>query len=98
VGVLLAVGTELAPVARLLRGQAPSVHDGATQPPTTSTPLPLRLGLDGVLLAGSAIVFWLTARGGYQVVVPEGVPVASVNYAALLAPALAWTDSAGRVN
>ena len=36
-------------------------------------------------------MFWLTARGGYQiVVVPEGVPVASVNYAALLAPALAW--------
>jgi putative ABC transport system permease protein len=95
VGVLLAVGTELAPVARLLRGQAPSVQDGATQLPTTRTPLVLRLGLDGVLLAGSAIVFWMTARGGYQVVVvPEGVPVASVNYAALLAPALAWPGMA----
>jgi putative ABC transport system permease protein len=95
VGVLLAVGTELAPVVRLLRGQAPSVQDDATQLPTTSTPLALRLGLDGVLLAGSAIVFWLTARGGYQVVVvPEGVPVASVNYAALLAPALAWPGMA----
>jgi putative ABC transport system permease protein len=41
------------------------------------------------------VVFWLTARGGYQVVVvPEGVPVASVNYAALLAPALAWPGMA----
>ena len=36
-------------------------------------------------------MLWLTSRGGYHVVVvPEGVPVASVNYAALLAPALAW--------
>ena len=56
-----------------------------------SLPWPLRAGLDVVLLAGSALVFWLTSRGGYQVVVaPEGVPVVSVNYAALLAPALAW--------
>jgi putative ABC transport system permease protein len=53
--------------------------------------LALRLGLDFVLLAASGIVFWLVSRGGYQVVVvPEGVPVASVNYGALLAPALAW--------
>ncbi|MDT4990155.1 MAG: putative transport system permease protein [Actinoplanes sp.] len=95
VGVLLAVGIELAPVARLLRGESPTVQDGATQLPSTRTPLALRLGLDVVLLAGSAVVFWLTARGGYQVVVvPEGVPVASVNYAALLAPVLAWPGMA----
>ena len=91
VGVLLAVGTELVPVARLLRGASPTVLDGATQVPANSDPLVLRLGLDVLLLAGSGVVFWLTARGGYQVVVvPEGVPVTSVNYAALLAPALAW--------
>jgi len=90
-GVLLAVVTELAPVARLLRGESPSVQEGATQPADTRTPLVLRLGLDVLLLAGSGLVFWLTSRGGYQVVVvPEGVPVASVNYAALLAPSLAW--------
>ncbi|MFG2041689.1 FtsX-like permease family protein [Dactylosporangium sp. NPDC048998] len=95
VGVLLAIGTELAPVARLLRGESPTVQDGATQLPQARTPLALRLGLDVLLLAGSAVMWWLTARGGYQVVVvPEGVPVTSVNYAALLAPALAWPGMA----
>ena len=90
-GIALALLTELAPVARLLRGDAPTVSDGATQLAGTRTPLVLRLGLDIVLLAGSGIAFWLTSRDGYQVVVvPEGVPVAAVNYAALLAPALAW--------
>ncbi|MBL7260209.1 FtsX-like permease family protein [Paractinoplanes lichenicola] len=94
-GVLLAVVTELAPVARLLRGGPPTVQDAATALPATRSPLPLRLGLDFLLLAGSAMVFWLTSRGGYKVVVvPEGVPVASVNYAALLAPALLWPGMA----
>jgi putative ABC transport system permease protein len=90
-GVLLALVTELAPVARLLRSEASTVTDGTTQLATTRTPLVLRLGLDLILLAGSGLAFWLTSKGGYQVVVvPEGVPVAAVNYAALLAPALAW--------
>ena len=94
-GVLLAVLTELAPVARLLRGRSPSVTDATSAPLPTRTPLALRLGLDVLLLAGSALVFYLTSQGGYQVVVvPEGVPVASVNYAALLAPALAWPGMA----
>jgi putative ABC transport system permease protein len=89
-GVALALLTELLPVARLLRGR-PEPVQRATQSAGTSTPLALRLGLDVLLLGASALVFWLTARGGYQVVVvPEGVPVASINYAALLAPALAW--------
>lgn len=94
-GIALALLTELAPVARLLRGEPPTVADGATQLAGTRTPLVLRLGLDIVLLAGSGIAFWLTSQGGYQVVVvPEGVPVAAVNYAALLAPALAWPGMA----
>lgn len=95
VGLALAVIVELAPVARLLRAGSPTIAQGATAPPSTRQPLVLRLGLDVILLAGSALVFWLTARGGYQVVVvPEGVPVASVDYAALLAPALAWPGAA----
>ena len=94
-GVLLALATELAPVVRLLRGQSPTVADGTAALATTRSPLALRLGLDGLLLAGSALVFFLTSQGGYQVVVvPEGVPVASVDYAALLAPALAWPGMA----
>jgi putative ABC transport system permease protein len=90
-GVALALVTELAPVLRLLRRGAQTVSDAVTTPSPARTPWPLRLGLDVILLAASLLVFVLTARGGYQVVVvPEGVPVASVNYAALLAPALAW--------
>jgi putative ABC transport system permease protein len=94
-GMALALLTELTPVARLLRGDAPTVSEGATQLAGARTPLALRLGLDIVLLAGSGIAFFLTSQGGYQVVVvPEGVPVAAVNYAALLAPALAWPGMA----
>ncbi len=90
-GIALALAVELAPVLRLLRAGAPTVQIGVTGSTTSRAPLPLRLYLDALLLAGSGVVFWLTARGGYSVVVvPEGVPVASVNYAALLAPALAW--------
>ncbi|MDX6229786.1 MAG: putative transport system permease protein [Frankiales bacterium] len=90
-GILLALVTELAPVARLLRRSAASIQDQVAPVTRNRTPLVLRMGLDIELLAAAALVFWLTARGGYTVVVvPEGVPVASVNYAALLAPALAW--------
>ncbi|MCW2671443.1 MAG: hypothetical protein JWP14_32 [Frankiales bacterium] len=94
-GLLVALLVELVPVARLLRGEAPSVRVEAIEQLPTRDPLPLRLGLDVVLLAASGLVWWLTSRNGYQVVVvPEGVPVASVNYAALLGPALAWPGGA----
>jgi putative ABC transport system permease protein len=54
-----------------------------------------RVGLDFVLLALAGLVFWLTARGGYQVVVaPEGVPRVSVSYTALLAPLFLWVGAA----
>src|SRR5947209_7979919 len=63
----------------------------AVEVPASGRPWPLRVGLDAMLLAAAAVVFWLVARGGYQVVVvPEGVPTTSVDWAALLAPALAW--------
>lgn len=91
VGLLLAVSVELFPVLRLLGGHAGSVRSQSEAPRAVVTPLPLRLWLDVILLAAAGIAFWLTSRSGYQVVVvPEGVPVASVNYAALVAPALAW--------
>jgi putative ABC transport system permease protein len=94
-GLLLAVLIELAPLARLLHSGPATVNEQVSATVSTRTPLPLRLGLDVLLLGASAVAFWLTSRGGYQVVVvPEGVPVASVNYAALLAPALAWPGTA----
>ena len=92
IGLLLAAATQLGPAARAaLRPRADGIGAAAARVQPTGLPWPLRLGLDVVLLAGAGLVFYLTARGGYQVVVvPEGVPVAAVNYAALLGPALAW--------
>ncbi|MCU1607729.1 MAG: putative rane protein, partial [Modestobacter sp.] len=73
------------------RGAAGSVRADTAGTLSVRNPWPLRLGLDVLLLAGAAVTFWLTSRGGYQVVLaPEGVTSTSVNYAALLAPALAW--------
>ncbi len=91
-GLLLAAATQLGPAARAtLRPRADGISTAAARAQPTGLPWPLRLGLDIILLGAAALVFYLTARGGYQVVVvPEGVPVAAVNYAALLGPALAW--------
>ncbi len=50
-----------------------------------------RAGVDLLALGGSALVFWLTGRKGYQLVLaPEGVPAISVSYWALAGPALLW--------
>ncbi len=91
-GALLATLTQLGPAARAVaRPRAEAVSPAATMALSTRSPWPLRLGLDFLLLGGSAVVTYLASRNGYQVVVvPEGIPVSAVNYAALLAPALAW--------
>ncbi len=58
---------------------------------TQRNPRWMRWGLDVVALAGAVVVFWLTARGGYQLVLaPEGVPNISVSYWAFAGPALLW--------
>ena len=63
----------------------------AARTPTSGTPWPLKAGLDFILLAAAGVAFYLTARGGYQVVLaPEGIPSTQVNFAALAGPALAW--------
>lgn len=91
-GALLAVATQAAPALRLAFGHARSgvaVEAARSAPPTS--PWPLRVGLDVILLAGAAVSFALTARSGYQVVLaPEGIPQTQVDYAALAGPALAW--------
>lgn len=54
-----------------------------------------RFGLDFLLLAASGVVFWLTSRNGYQLVLaPEGTPAISVSYWALAGPALLWAGAA----
>jgi putative ABC transport system permease protein len=92
VGLALAATTQLVPVLKAAsRFRVEPVTSAVTRVPSTRQPWPLRAGLDAILLGAAAIVTVFAARGGYHVVVvPEGVPVASVNYAALLGPALAW--------
>jgi putative ABC transport system permease protein len=57
-------------------------------------PLWSRLYLDLVLLGLAGLVFWVTRRNGYQLVlVPEGVPTISVDYRAFAGPVLLWIGS-----
>lgn len=61
---------------------------------TDGPPRWLRFGLDVILLTLSALVFWLTSRNGYKLVLaPEGTPQISVNYWAFAGPALLWLGS-----
>lgn len=92
VGMVLALITQGGPVVRLALGRTrTSVAAEASRALDISTPWPLRIGLDVLLLVGAGVAFALTARSGYRVVLaPEGIPQAQVNYAALLGPALAW--------
>jgi putative ABC transport system permease protein len=50
-----------------------------------------RYGLDLWMLAAGAVVFWITSRAGYTLVLAaEGVPSISVDYWAFAGPALLW--------
>jgi putative ABC transport system permease protein len=65
-------------------------HRLATRP----TPRWMRWYLDVAAIVTALVVFWLTARGGYQLVLaPEGVPNISVSYWAFAGPALLWIGS-----
>ena len=55
----------------------------------------LRSGVDGWLLLGAGVIFYITTRDGYQLVlVPEGLPTLSVSYWAFAGPALFWVGAA----
>jgi putative ABC transport system permease protein len=92
-GLILALAMILAPAWRDA-SRSSFVSSRATVKRNQALPWE-RAGLDFALLALSGLVFWLTARGGYQVVVaPEGVPRVSVSYSALLAPLFLWVGAA----
>ncbi|GAA2323843.1 hypothetical protein GCM10010149_91420 [Nonomuraea roseoviolacea subsp. roseoviolacea] len=89
-GLLVAAVTVLLPALR-----ASTVAD-ARRPVggRRRSPVWLRYGLDLWLLAGSAVIFWITSRNGYQLVlVPEGLPQLSVDYWAFAGPALLWAGT-----
>jgi putative ABC transport system permease protein len=88
-GLVLASVTVLGPAWRDAVGS--SFVSARTSVKRSGRPLWERFGLDFVFLTLAALVYWLTARNGYQVVVaPEGVPRVSVSYSALLAPLFLW--------
>ncbi|MEP7202030.1 MAG: FtsX-like permease family protein [Ilumatobacteraceae bacterium] len=54
----------------------------------------MRWGLDVIVLGLSLLVFWLTSRSGYKLVLAvEGVPTISVSYWAFAGPALLWVGA-----
>ncbi|MET8002683.1 ABC transporter permease [Nonomuraea glycinis] len=89
-GLLVAAATVLPPALRATTVAAARRPVGGSR----RSPAWLRYGLDLWLLAGSAVVFWITSRTGYQLVlVPEGLPQLSVDYWAFAGPALLWAGA-----
>jgi putative ABC transport system permease protein len=88
-GALIALATVALPAWRDAR--AATVASAGAVVGRRRAPAWKRAGLDLWLLGGAGVVFWLTSRAGYSVVlVPEGVPTVSVSYWALAGPLLAW--------
>jgi putative ABC transport system permease protein len=88
-GLVVAAATVLLPVRRDLRGA--TVVGTRTTVARHARPRWARYGLDFLLLAGSLLVFWVSSRSQYTLVLaPEGVPTISVDYWAFLAPGLLW--------
>ncbi|MEP7046180.1 MAG: ABC transporter permease [Ilumatobacteraceae bacterium] len=89
VGLLVAVVSVAVPArldARQLTVAAARLQVGRRENPRW-----MRYGLDIVLLAAALVVFWLSSRNGYHLVLAvEGVPTISVSYWALGGPALLW--------
>lgn len=88
-GIAVAAATVLLPAWRDLRAR--TVTDGRRRVGALTLPIWARLGVDALLLAGAAMVFYATTGRGYQLVLaPEGVPAISVSYWAFAGPALLW--------
>ncbi|MFC4050026.1 FtsX-like permease family protein [Actinomadura syzygii] len=89
-GLLIAALTVLLPAVRDARTVAVVTARRAIGPPRRA-PAWLRYGLDLWLLGLSGLVFWITSRNNYSIVlVPEGLPTISVSYWAFAGPALLW--------
>lgn len=96
-GLIIAAIAVLLPAHRDLREV--TVMAGHTAVATAARrdrlPLALRLGADLWLLAGAAVVYAITSRSGYNLVLaPGGVPTISVSYWAFAGPAMFWVGTA----
>ena len=93
VGLAVAASTVLVPAWRDARGT--SVAAARAVVGRAGSPWWDRVGLDLILLAAAAVVFWRQAQGGYQLVLaPEGAPRVSVSYTSFAAPLLLWAGAA----
>ena len=91
-GLAIAAATVAVPAWRVARSV--SVATARRRVRRIGSPWWARAGVDLWLLAASAVIFWLTGRGGYQLVLaPEGVPTISVSYWAFAGPGLLWVGS-----
>src|SRR5207302_6146561 len=92
VGLAIAVATVAFPAWRNARSG--TVVADRVQVGRARTPRWAQAGLDFWFLGASAVVFWVTSRSGYQLVLaPEGVPAISVSYWAFAGPALLWAGT-----
>ncbi len=91
-GAVIALATVALPAWRDLR--TTTVASGRATVGRRGTPRWAKAGLDVILLALSALVFWLTSRNGFKLVLAsEGVATISVSYWAFAGPALLWTGA-----
>ena len=90
-GLLISLAAHLAPALRSTTSREEPIVADTAKAPSTRQVWFLRLRLDYALLAVAIVIALLSSRNNFQIIiVPEGVPVASIDYAALLAPAFAW--------
>ncbi len=90
----VAGATIAAPTVRDLRVRTVTAASGSVR--GSRLPWWLRTGVDLILLAAAAAVFWASSSNGYTLVLaPEGVATVSVSYWAFLGPALLWLGAAG---
>ncbi len=97
VGLVIAAVAVLIPARRDLREATVAAGRSATARAARRRRLPLvlRLGTDGWLLVGAGVVYAITSRRGYSLVLaPEGVPTISVSYWAFAGPAMFWAGTA----
>ena len=91
-GLLIALAAVALPARRDARQS--TVADARRPVGKSSRPAWARAGLDLWLLAAAGVMFWLTGRNGYELVLaPEGLPAISVSYWAFAGPALLWLGS-----
>ena len=94
--VVVGFGIAAAAIAGPARRDATQMTVAAARQPIGrhGDPRWMRFGLDFILLAAAATVFWLTSRNGYQLVLAiEGVPTISVSYWAFAGPTLLWVGA-----